>query len=105
MKNMVRQGDVLLVATDRNDTGTQEPPAADGSIVLALGEATGHRHRFADSSAVVADAPRVRQLRVVGGTSALLHEEHSPIEVPAGRYDLPRQVEWTDDLEPIAVKD
>jgi hypothetical protein len=33
------------------------------------------------------------------------HEEHDPITLPAGYYDLPEQVEWTDEDEPRVVED
>src|SRR5579863_3387577 len=100
---MVRQGDVLVVSTKTVEAGEKEPNGSDGSTVLAHGEVTGHAHRFMDDGEIVAGRAR-RQLTLMR-TSALIHEEHSPIEIPAGRYDLPRQVEWTDDNEPRQVAD
>ena len=101
----IRQGDVLLVRTEQVVTGETEHHD-NGELVLAHGEVTGHKHRFVcdvDAGEVVASRA-ARQLTLVQ-TRALLHEEHSPIEIPAGRYDLPRQTEWTDDLEPRQVQD
>lgn len=98
-----RQGDVLIVATKQGIDGDAEAKASDGATVLAHGEVTGHRHRFMDDGAVTASRAS-RQLTLMR-TSALMHEEHTHIEIPAGRYDLPRQVEWTDDLEPRQVAD
>jgi hypothetical protein len=103
MTKMYRQGDVLIVSTKAVESGDEEPKDSDGSTVLAHGEATGHKHRFMDDGEVVASRAQ-RQLTLMR-TSALLHEEHSPIEIPAGRYDLPRQVEWTDENEPRQVAD
>lgn len=103
-KSQIRQGDVLLVATQRV-TGEPEPIASDGCVVLAHGEVTGHRHRFERASEAQALAGSgVRQL-IVNSAAALLHEEHSPPTIEPGHYDLPRQVEWTDDNEPRQVAD
>ncbi len=99
----IRQGDVLLVKIDKGDDGEREPLSADGSTVLAHGEVTGHRHRLLDADGVVQTRAN-RQLTLMR-TTALLHEEHAPVDVPSGAYDLPRQVEWNDDLEPRTVAD
>lgn len=40
----VRQGDVLIVATDHIPTGAKVLPREDGRLVLAHGEVTGHAH-------------------------------------------------------------
>jgi hypothetical protein len=100
---MYRQGDVLLVSASNAIDGEREPAASDGTIVLAHGEVTGHRHRFMDDGSIVASRAQ-RQLTLMRA-SALIHEEHTHIEVPPGRYDLPRQTEWSDDLEPRTVAD
>lgn len=103
--NQIRQGDVLLVRTDIQDAEQPEPLATDDSTVLAHGEVTGHRHRFERASGAQAlTGSRVRQL-IVNWPAKLLHEEHSAPIVPAGRYDLPIQTEWSDALEPRQVAD
>ena len=97
--DIIRQGDVLLVRT----TDCAEPvmPAAE-AVVLALGEVTGHKHQFlARSRAGILD----EGLLSVSEGAVLRHEEHSAAPVPAGVYDLPVQVEWTDALEPRVVAD
>ena len=104
---MVRQGDVLLVQADSPIDGEREARDSDGSITLAHGEVTGHRHRFVvgkDAGEVVASRT-ARQL-TLRQTTALLHEEHTHIDIPGGmRIDLPKQVEWTDEMEPRQVAD
>ena len=102
-EKQMRQGDVLLVQIVSVETGETEPKASDNSMVLAHGEVTGHRHRFLDDGSIVHGRAN-RQLTLMR-TSALIHEEHAPIDVPSGAYDLPRQVEWTDDHEPRQVAD
>lgn len=47
-----RQGDVLLVRIDNDDTeGYVEVPRDAGRVVLAYGEATGHAHAIYDDGA------------------------------------------------------
>jgi hypothetical protein len=95
--SQIRQGDVLLVRT--GDTGEVAPAAKP--ITLKEGEVTGHKHQFmAESRVSFLDAALA-----VGAPALLRHEEHSPAQVTPGLYDLPLQVEWTDDLEPRAVAD
>lgn len=65
---MVRQGDVLLVRVDLAAAAAPLPREADGSTVLAHGEVTGHRHRFAPEDEVALhDVPTrpTRHLTVV----------------------------------------
>jgi hypothetical protein len=96
---MFRQGDVLLVPIPDGALPEAVVPVARdarGSLVLALGEATGHAHavraRDADLLADAADIDR-RFLRIV--TDAMLaHEEHDPIPLPPGLYQVVRQREY-----------
>jgi len=101
-----RQGDVLLIRCARIPEG--EPvPREHGRIVLAHGEATGHAHALVDDEAAFTEtrpakgAPR-RYLRLVK-PARLFHDEHSPIELPPGRYEVRRQREYTpDDIRTVA---
>ena len=103
-KGQFRQGDVLIAVAEIIETGVPEPKVS-GETVLAHGEVTGHKHRFERASETQAlTGARIRQL-LVNAPAALLHEEHLPIEIPAGRYDLPRQCEWSDADEPRTVAD
>jgi hypothetical protein len=89
-----RQGDVLLIRDDTAD-GKEEIPRDRGRVVLAYGEVTGHAHAIRN--------PNVCQLRneghtvlVVADAMALLeHEEHATIELPAGKYRVTIQQEYT----------
>lgn len=100
----VRQGDVLLVYLgDEEVNGTHEVEAKDGRVVLAYGEVTGHAHAIYGGGAklfrfdpdkgyqgMVADA-----VLKVEQPTALKHEEHAEIPLPAGNYLVIRQVEYT----------
>lgn len=99
-----RQGDVLLLRVDSIPADATEEQHAE-RVVLREGEATGHAHAFYGERVRVFVTPkRERFLRVVE-TSRLRHEEHTTIDVPPGDYQLPTQVEWTDEQEPRVVAD
>lgn len=108
--NNYRQGDVPLVPFTGTLDGFEQVQPVGGKIVLALGEATGHHHRieFAfdrldpEQARLFRDPISGAQLVEIGGGGAtLLHEEHSPIPLPPGRYLQLVQVE--DDGELVAA--
>jgi len=102
---MYRQGGVLIFQR-KNEPAEVTTVSHDGdALVLAHGEVTGHKHAFYSApEARIETSSKGRHLRLVV-SRGLSHEEHSPIEIPAGLYDLPKQVEWHDDLEPRVVAD
>jgi hypothetical protein len=93
MNQQYRQGDVLIMKVD------SMPPEAvpvepDGDrVVLAYGEVTGHAHALSVSGASLYEHTEGRFLKVVA-PSALVHEEHSPIELDPGIYKVIRQREY-----------
>lgn len=92
---MYRQGDILLIPTDeRSDKEINE---WDG--VVAESEATGHHHRFVGSGirafTRTSSGPRRPDIVELTIPACLRHEEHDPISVPAGRYKIGRQKQWT----------
>lgn len=94
-----RQGDVLLVPVDGIADGT-EIASNDGRVILAYGEATGHHHSIASHDNVTLfrpdDMPAGSMvLKVEGDAVTLEHQEHSPIEIPPGLYQVVIQVEET----------
>ena len=65
-------------------------------LTVAYGEATGHRHRFSDESAVALfDAPDGDIYAEVTGDTSLVHEEHAAITITPGIYRIRRQREYT----------
>lgn len=123
---MVRQGDILLIRLSKPipTSGLGEiPREADGSVVLAHGEATGHRHRFTgkrtEMHAPWPETERTPQGRIEHARKLLaslktipsgaeligivtlrerddlLHEEHSTIPHEAGQYAAIRQRTYT----------
>lgn len=91
MRRLWRQGDVLLVEVQRIPEGTSI--AADG--VVALGEMTGHRHRFERGIQRHVDASGNQWIEVRDAFSDLVHEEHGTIRLPRGLYRVKIQREYT----------
>lgn len=105
-----RQGDCLLIPV--NSIPADRTKSATGKTVLALGEVTGHHHRFehgdrvtafwkegddnvmAGGTALRGNATHVEYIRVPAPGADLVHEEHSTIHVPGGDYLVTRQREY-----------
>lgn len=91
---LYRHGDVLLRSLSQLPRNVQWRSGA----ILAHGEMTGHSHRL--------DCPDAIQLWASGNTLflevkntgvQLVHEEHQPIELPPGFYQVWRQREYRPD--------
>jgi hypothetical protein len=98
MNQHYRQGDVLIVAV-KSIPAEAKPKKNTGRIVLAYGEQTGHAHAIAVREAKefsMQDAAGVvtRFLSVASGAT-VRHEEHAPIALPAGLYEIVQQREYT----------
>lgn len=90
MSEYFQQGDVLLKKALIPSKATPTP--FDG--VLQHGEATGHKHAIENFAADETDVVYLtdastgkRYLRLIR-PRRVLHEEHKPIEIPAGDYAL-----------------
>jgi hypothetical protein len=91
---MVRQGDILLLLVGRVLPPSARPIAREsGVVVLAHGEATGHRHQIRSPHAALFAIGEERLLRVEG-EAELEHEEHASIRLPAGVYRIVQQREY-----------
>lgn len=99
---MYRQGDVLLVPVDaplQRDLEYVRRKPGEG-IILAAGEATGHHHRVRERGAREFSGTDItgtkgRRFLFVGQKGATItHEEHDPISVPAGEYEIVQQREY-----------
>lgn len=99
-----RQGDVLLVQVGEIPRGAKDITSGP-MIVLAEGEVTGHKHAIYPEldrepqaeprlPARLWDAGAERFLQVVEKT-ALKHEEHAPVELPPGNYQVAHQREYS----------
>lgn len=84
-----RQGDVILVPV-KEAKGEKE-----NHLVLAEGEVTGHAHRVSVGEAALYKFEEQFYLKVQSDIATLTHEEHGPIELPAGNYRVIKQREYT----------
>ena len=101
------QGDVCIESVEPTPPrGNVVAPASDGAIVLAEGEATGHRHAFHGGGvtlfrddALARDIPAklyIGHLTIEGDSAELQHEEHDTIVLPKGSYRVRLQREFED---------
>ena len=95
MIRQYRQGDVLLCGVE--EIPLTPMPSNGNRVIVAFGELTGHAHAFAAQHArLFRDEPSGRSfVAIAEGGASLLHEEHDPIQIPEGRYELRRQREYT----------
>ncbi|MEZ0303090.1 MAG: hypothetical protein ACAH24_13725 [Hyphomicrobiaceae bacterium] len=95
------QGDILIEQIDNSQQpGRVTQSATDGSVIIAEGEATGHRHRIFGSVTFYRDDALAREipsglyvghLRIDNHAARLEHDEHAPITLPQGTYRVRRQ--------------
>jgi hypothetical protein len=86
---MFRQGDVLITRLARLPEGLNE---RQSKIILA-GEVTGHAHRLVQGR-VLEDARGALFLEVLQQTQ-VGHEEHRPLPLEPGFYQITRQRDYT----------
>lgn len=82
-----RQGDILLKEIEKLPSGLK-----DKNNILALGEATGHKH-FIENGKVMVDT-KGNQYVVAGQETQLIHDEHAVQKIPIGIYAMIQQREY-----------
>lgn len=91
-----RQGDVFVEKCEKPAAELVPIEQDKGRVVLAYGEVTGHAHAISGKHANLYEVKGwVDRLLVVTKATALMHEEHSRIDLPAGTYRVKRQREYT----------
>lgn len=103
--NIIRQGDVLVKRTRKTPSQAAKIVTDQGRTILAYGEVTGHAHEvITDAPPMTGDPVPAQQLfeepdgtrlLVVRGPATLRHEEHAPLNIPAGTYEVVRQREYS----------
>jgi hypothetical protein len=109
MTRLCAQGDILIERVDDATlSGKAIRSVGAGAVIIAEGEATGHRHRLLGSvamyrdDALARDVPSglyVAHVEVRSPTGRLEHEEHAPITLERGTYRVRRQRQ----LEPTDI--
>lgn len=93
MGKQYRQGDVLLKPVNEIPVGAVEAAPDGDRVVLAYGEVTGHAHAIEAMLATILKHGGKEYLRVLPG-AFLRHEEHAPIEIEPGAYEIVHQREY-----------
>jgi hypothetical protein len=79
---MIQQGDVLIKKVN----------AIKGKkvnhLTLAVGEATGHHHTITEGDAELYEENGTLFLHVESEKATLTHQEHKPVEIPKGDYEI-----------------
>lgn len=92
--DIIRQGDVLLIKQDVDTSAATPQQPANGRVVLADGEVTGHAHAIAEQDAQVMEL-NGSMFVVVPDEAVLVHEEHGAAQLFGGTYLVPSQVEYS----------
>ena len=91
-----RQGDIYFVKLDEAIDSEKATPVKSG--IIAKGETTGHAHRVSQSAmaagALLSLVGRSMFLRSPEAGTTIVHDEHGPIELPAGSYAVVPQQEF-----------
>ncbi len=97
MRRLYRQGDVLIREVGPRDFARRggELAAENERIILARGEATGHNHSIDARVGRLFEGSRPGVCYLLLDEQGLLeHQEHSPISLPKGVYEVIRQREY-----------
>src|SRR5208282_1913896 len=87
------QGDVLIRRIQSLPKQTAQPRL---NGILAYGEVTGHAHKVEDMTrAEVLEIESGLYMRVGEEGVRIVHEEHAPITLPPGNYEVEIQREYT----------
>lgn len=89
-----RQGDVLIIEVQDRPAELRRARTR-GLLVLAAGEVTGHAHVLDGSAASLhVDRSGRRYVRITERTK-LRHEEHAPVTLLPGWYEVRHQREYS----------
>lgn len=98
---LYRQGDILIVEVRSIPQNAKEQKPTGNRHILAEGEVTGHHHSIGAEPgiALLAEAEGIaarRWLQIDNeGGAVLTHQEHAPITLPPGTWEVRRQREYS----------
>lgn len=94
----------MLVELDAVPMGARLVERVAGSVVIADGEVTGHKHQIRSKDVEMYEYEAQRFLEVRAPAN-LVHEEHATIELRTGIYKIVRQREYVPSARPRHVED
>jgi hypothetical protein len=80
---IIEQGDVILIKKEGAAKGEKL-----SHNVVQEGEHTGHAHRITSGNATIFNDNGALSIRVLGGGATITHEEHLPVEIEEGEYEV-----------------
>lgn len=89
----LQHGDVLIKEVVELPKGVRKVARENGRIIVARGEATGHNHAIAEKGAILYELKGDLYLEVAEPVT-ITHEEHKPLEIPEGIYQIGRVKEY-----------
>ena len=92
----VRQGDIILTKIDK----LPEKAKKLKTKIVARGEVTGHSHRFEDKTTNLFMLNGIMYANVPFATE-IIHEEHEPIKIEKGVYEIGNEREYDPFTESI----
>ena len=101
---MYRQGDLLFIPTEEKPPeGLRQVQPEEGEVILARGEATGHKHTVPAVGVALLEKPHSgeleeRWLQVLDDSGITVkHQEHGDLQLPKGNFRVVRQREHNPD--------
>lgn len=89
------QGDVFVVRVPNIPQDAKKVKRNNRGYVLAEGEATGHAHTIVDNDVEVYEKGGILYLHIPAKTGVeIIHEEHKPITVPEGDWEIGQVMEY-----------
>ena len=91
--NQLQHGDVLLKGIKSLPEGCTEKPREGGRLVVMRGEMTGHNHVITGDGAKLMELKGELYLEVTVPV-VITHEEHKPLNIPTGIYQIGQVQEY-----------
>ncbi len=89
------QGDIFFEEYSHpNIPNLERAVPIDGVFVIARREKTGHAHVFSEEDGELKSSTTQRFLVVNKDNAEVRHDEHPPLQLPQGLYEVKRQREF-----------
>ena len=92
-KKQIQHGDVLIKEVSSIPAEAIPVPKRNGKLVIAEGEMTGHHHVIMETGAKLFNLNGELYLEVTQPV-IITHDEHKPLPIPAGKYQIGRVQEY-----------
>ena len=102
--NNFQHGDVLIKEVNRLPEDAKIVARSNGVIVVMAGEVTGHRHLISQKGASLYELKGDLYLEVTKPV-VINHEEHKPLWIPTGIYQIGqvKEYDYFEEMERLVV--